>query len=52
MHTIQFGLTSTNLAFAPRSLTLQNDVEYGLARTDAGPRLALLAPNASAVLSA
>ncbi|MBI5298373.1 MAG: hypothetical protein HY869_23090 [Chloroflexi bacterium] len=52
MHTIQFGLTSTNLAFAPRSLTLQNYVEYGLARTDAGPRLAVLAPNASTVLPA
>jgi tagaturonate epimerase len=46
--THKFQLTSSTLDLLPRSLALHADMEYGLARTDAGLRLALLAPNASA----
>jgi hypothetical protein len=47
-----FQLTSSTLNLLPRSLAFHADVEYGLARTDGGLRLALLAPNASASLHA
>ena len=44
----KFQLTSSTLDLLPRSLAVHADVEYGLARTHDGPRLALLAPSASA----
>jgi hypothetical protein len=37
------NLTSSNLNFFPRSLTSQNNVEFGLAQTETGNRLAILA---------
>jgi tagaturonate epimerase len=46
--THKFQLTSSTLDLLPRSLAFHADMEYGLARTDAGLRLALLAQNASA----
>ena len=39
-------LTSTNLHFYPNSLTAQDGVEFGLAQTDKGERLVLLASSA------
>jgi hypothetical protein len=41
----KFQLTSANLHFLPRSLTLHADMEYALTRTDT--QLAVLAPNDS-----
>jgi hypothetical protein len=43
----KFQLTSSNLDFLPRSFAFHADVEYGLARTDFGTRLAVLAPTIS-----
>lgn len=45
-------ITSSNLAFSPRSLVICNAVEYGLAHSAAGKKLAVLAPPGSAALSA
>jgi hypothetical protein len=50
--TQKFQLTSSTLDLLPRSLALHAEMEYGLARTDVGLRLALLAPNASASFNA
>jgi len=41
-------LTSSNLDLVPQSLTSQDEVEFGLARTQNGNRLAVLADRASA----
>ncbi len=38
-----YKLASSNLDIATRSLTIHNEVEYGLARTDQGTQLAVLA---------
>lgn len=46
-----FQLTSSNLDLFPRSLTLQEQVEFGLARTGNGLRLAILADRGNAVFS-
>jgi hypothetical protein len=48
----QFSLTATNLNISPRSLVVKDGVEYGLAQTDHGPQLVLLAPSASTALIA
>ena len=37
------NLTTSNLKFFPRSLTTHDDVEFGLAQTETGNRLAILA---------
>lgn len=42
------NLTSSNLKFFPRSMTSQNGVEFGLAQTKAGNRLAVLADSTPA----
>lgn len=47
-----FNLTSANLSFFSRSLTLQEGVEYGLARTGHGPLLAVLGDTGSPALAA
>jgi tagaturonate epimerase len=39
----KLNLTSSNLSFYPRSLALYEGVEYGLAQTENGPHLAVLA---------
>ena len=36
-------LTSSNLHFFPNSLTAQDGIEFGLAQTDKGERLVVLA---------
>jgi tagaturonate epimerase len=46
--THQFQLTSSNLELLPRSITSRMGVEYGLAHTEAGIRLVVLAPIGSA----
>ena len=46
--THQFSLRSSNLKILPRSLAFNVDVEYWLARTEAGTRLVILAPVESA----
>jgi len=43
MNTPAYKLTSSNLEITTRSLTIHNEVEYGLARTDQGTQLAVLA---------
>ncbi len=40
-------VTNSNLNVLPRSVTSQSDVEYALARTDAGLRLTVCGPNGS-----
>jgi len=45
-------VTNNNLNVLPRSLTTQSDVEYALAHTDAGLRLAVCASTGSASLRA
>jgi hypothetical protein len=47
----QYSLPTTSLNISPRSLTVKDGVEYGLAQTDHGPRLVLLAPAASSALT-
>lgn len=47
----QLRLKSTDLDLLPRSLTSENGVEYGLARTDRGLQLAVLAPAESSALN-
>jgi hypothetical protein len=42
------NLRSSNLKFFPRSMTSQNGVEFGLAQTKAGNRLAVLADSTPA----
>jgi len=46
------NLTSSTLDFFPRSLVTHEGVEYGLAQTDNGPRLAILTDSDCAALAA
>jgi hypothetical protein len=46
------NLNSSNLIFSPRSLVSRDGVEYGLAQTASGPRLAVLAAPESLVFNA
>src|SRR5512143_3882291 len=48
----QHTLKSTSLDLFPRSVTSKDDVEYGLAQTGHGSRLAVLASRESTVLEA
>lgn len=48
----QYSLSSTNLNISPRSLAIKDGVEFGLAQTDHGTQLVLLAPGASTALTA
>ncbi|MGE5464406.1 MAG: tagaturonate epimerase family protein [Syntrophothermus sp.] len=45
-------MTNSNLNVLPRSATVQSDVEYALAQTEAGPHLMVCAPTESASLQA
>jgi hypothetical protein len=48
----RLNLTASSLTFCPRSLVIQDGVEYGLAQTTAGLRLAALARAHTAALNA
>jgi hypothetical protein len=46
-----FQLTSANITLSPRSLVTQNCLEFGLAQTNGGLRLAVLASPESPALN-
>lgn len=47
---MEIRLTSSRLNIYQRSLVISNEIEFGLAQTKAGPKLAVLAPPSSKVL--